>query len=76
MELVPTSQSIPSYSDAYVELYGYVTKSDGSEYYVLKVTPIYRQDDYLDKIYELMESEIDTIFNSIEWKSGYTFTKA
>ena len=76
MKLVPTSQSIPSYSSKNVELYGYVTAPDGTEYYVLKVTPVYREDDFLEKIYERMGSEIDTIFKSIEWKSGYSFTKA
>ena len=76
MELVPTSQSIPYYSGQNVDVYGYVTAPDGTEYYVLKVTPTYREDDFLEKIYELMYSEVDTIFNSIEWKSGYTFTRA
>ena len=76
MELVPTSRSVPSYYDADVEIYGYVTTPGGEEYYVLKVTPRYREDMYLEKIYELMLTEVDTIFDSIEWKSGYTFRKA
>ena len=76
MKLVPTSQSIPSYSSKNVELVGYVTAPDGTEYYVLNVTPVYREDDFLEKVYELMCGEIGTIWASIEWKSGYTFTPA
>lgn len=76
IQFVPVENGIPSYSNRYVELFGYVTNSEGAQYYVLKVTP--KTDDYLylHNVYDLMQSQIDNIFDAIVWKSGYTFTRA
>ena len=76
MDLVPTTESIPSYSGCHTEVYGTVTTPGGTSYYVLKITPTYREDRFLEHIYSLMLSQVDTIFASIEWKSGYSFTPA
>ena len=78
MELVPTSQSVPHYSGCRTEVYGYVTTPSGDEYYVLKVMPnnSYSEPEFLEEIYEKMYYEVDSIFKSIEWKSGYKFTRA
>lgn len=76
IEFVSTDASIPSYYGKNVEVYGYVTTPDGKEYYVLKVTPQYDEAVFLYNVYDLMESQVDTIWNSIEWKSGYTFSRA
>ncbi len=76
MELIPTTEGIPNYSGCIAELYGTVTTPDGTEYYVMKVMPSYSDEQFLEEVYALMESQIDTIWNSIEWKSGYTFQKA
>ena len=75
IEFVSTDASIPSYYGKNVEVYGYVTTPDGKEYYVLKVTPQYDEAVFLYNVYDLMESQVDTIWNSIEWKSGYTFSR-
>ncbi len=76
MELVPTSQGIPSYPSRYVEVIGRVTTPAGEEYYVLNIMPMSPNIAFLDEVYDLMKSQIATIYDSIEWKSGYTFTKA
>ena len=76
MVLVPVEQSIPTYYSCDVKVMGTVTTPDSSQYYVVKVVPYSRQDYFLEHVYDLMHSQIDTIWNSIVWKSGYTFTPA
>ena len=76
MELVPTDEGIPSYSGCYAELYGTVTTPEGKSYYVINVMPQYSDEQFLEEVYALMESQVSTIWSSIKWKSGYTFTPA
>lgn len=75
MELVPTNEPIPNYSGCDTTVKGTVTTPDGMSFYVLIVTS-YGDDQFLEHVYLLMQSQIDTIWNSVEWKSGYTFTPA
>lgn len=76
IEFVPADSYIPNYSGRYTEVFGYVTTPDGSQYAVLKITPTSDDDIYLDYVYDLMQSQVDTIWDSIVWKTGYTFTPA
>ena len=76
IEFIPTDSSIPNYSGCKAELFGYVTTPDGKEYYVMKVMPSVDEALYLQNVYDLMQSQIDTIWSSIKWKSGYTFRPA
>lgn len=75
MELIPTDRSLPSYSGCDAEVKGTVTTPDGKSYYVVIVTS-YGDEQFLEHVYMLMQSQIDTIWESVEWKSGYTFTPA
>ena len=76
MELVPVEYGMPSPAGCYAELYGTVTTPSGSQYYVVCVMPRYDEALFLENVYQLMGSQITTIFSSIQWKSGYTFTPA
>lgn len=76
MALVPVEEGIPNYSGSRCELFGTVTTPEGAQYYVLRVSPSSDDWYYLEHVYDLMQSQIDTIWESIVWKSGYTFTPA
>ena len=75
---VPFSEGLGSYSGSNTEVFGTVTAPDGTQYYMLIQRPASYSSNtmFLENVYELMRNEIDTILDSIEWKSGYTFTPA
>lgn len=77
IQFMPISSDLDGFRDN-AEIFGTVKDSAGNEYYVIKVMPYsYSSNtDFLEYVYSLMDSQIDTIWNSIEWKSGYTFTPA
>ncbi len=77
IQFMPISADLDGFRDN-AEIFGTVKDSAGNEYYVIKVMPYsYSNEAYfLEHVYELMQTQIDTIWNSIVWKSGYTFTPA